>query len=199
MLPSDRYATQIALPPTDIVANRTRRSSLVLVSHASGKALPCDSRTLFSSQACFVVSRFRSINQSPDWAAACAQQPTLRNGCATRSTPLDLATMTAFRQSANCARHWARRPTTSARLWPKSKHRGARQHVGKGTFVRSRPVLNVQDVTYPGDQTKPTQVGQSPYLNSRLPKFGQIHASALVDCFDMTDSSASPAVAWRFG
>src|SRR6056297_2776151 len=32
MLPSDRYATQIALPPTDIVANRTRRSSLVLVS-----------------------------------------------------------------------------------------------------------------------------------------------------------------------
>lgn len=32
------------------------------------------------------------------------------------------------------------------------------RHVGRGTFVGSRPVLNLQDVTYLGDQIKPEQV-----------------------------------------
>lgn len=32
------------------------------------------------------------------------------------------------------------------------------RHVGRGTFVGSRPVLNLQDVTYLGDQIKPAQV-----------------------------------------
>lgn len=32
------------------------------------------------------------------------------------------------------------------------------RHVGRGTFVGSRPVLNLHDVTYLGDQIKPDQV-----------------------------------------
>lgn len=32
------------------------------------------------------------------------------------------------------------------------------RHVGRGTFVGARPVLNLQDVTYLGDQIKPEQV-----------------------------------------
>ena len=199
MLPSDRYATQIALPPTDIVANRTRRSSLVLVSRVrQGLALRFADTLLFPSM---FRSLKVSINQpvtglgggmcsTTDFAQQLLDQidtaGSRHNDCVSPERELCKALGTTRIE----VRKALAELEAQGRIW---------RHVGRDTFVGSRPGLNLQDVTYPGDQINPAQVGQSRYLDARLPKFGQIHASALVDCFDMTDSSASPAVAWRFG
>ncbi|MEM9709008.1 MAG: FCD domain-containing protein [Pseudomonadota bacterium] len=59
------------------------------------------------------------------------------------------------------------------------------RHVGRGTFVGSRPVLNLQDVTYLRDQIKPEQVVAVRYsIESELARLAAKNASKS-DCEQM--------------
>lgn len=59
------------------------------------------------------------------------------------------------------------------------------RHVGRGTFVGSRPVLNLQDVTYLRDQIKPEQVVTVRYnIEPELARLAALNASKS-DCKQM--------------
>ncbi len=59
------------------------------------------------------------------------------------------------------------------------------RHVGRGTFVGSRPVLNLQDVTYLGDQIKPEQVVAVRFtIEPQLCRLAALHATRS-DCEQM--------------
>ncbi|MEX0278885.1 MAG: FadR/GntR family transcriptional regulator [Ruegeria sp.] len=52
------------------------------------------------------------------------------------------------------------------------------RHVGRGTFVGSRPVLNLTDVTYLGDQIKPEQVvGVRLTVEPQLARLAALHST----------------------
>ena len=52
------------------------------------------------------------------------------------------------------------------------------RHVGRGTFVGSRPVLNLKDVTYLGDQIKPAQVVAVRFnIEPELARLAALHSS----------------------
>ncbi|GGC09599.1 GntR family transcriptional regulator [Marivita lacus] len=52
------------------------------------------------------------------------------------------------------------------------------RHVGRGTFVGSRPVLNLRDVTYLGDQIKPEQVVEVRFtIEPQLCRLAALHAT----------------------
>lgn len=52
------------------------------------------------------------------------------------------------------------------------------RHVGRGTFVGSRPVLNLTDVTYLGDQIKPEQVvGVRLTIEPQLARLAALHST----------------------
>lgn len=52
------------------------------------------------------------------------------------------------------------------------------RHVGRGTFVGSRPVLNLRDVTYLGDQIKPEQVVAVRFtIEPQLCRLAALHAT----------------------
>ena len=52
------------------------------------------------------------------------------------------------------------------------------RHVGRGTFVGARPVLNLQDVTYLGDRIKPDQVMAVRYnIEPELSRLAALHAA----------------------
>ncbi|MFA8386220.1 MAG: FadR/GntR family transcriptional regulator [Pelagibaca sp.] len=52
------------------------------------------------------------------------------------------------------------------------------RHVGRGTFVGSRPVLNLRDVTYLGDQIKPEQVVAVRFtIEPQLCRLAAVHAT----------------------
>ncbi|MGJ8609810.1 MAG: FadR/GntR family transcriptional regulator [Octadecabacter sp.] len=59
------------------------------------------------------------------------------------------------------------------------------RHVGRGTFVGARPVLNLKDVTYLGDQIKPEQVLDVRLnIEPELSRLAALHAKK-TDCEQM--------------
>lgn len=74
------------------------------------------------------------------------------------------------------------------------------RHVGRGTFVGARPVLNLQDVTYLGDQIKPEQVvAVRLTIEPQLCRLAALHATRS-DCEQMwlCAQRCREAEDWRF-
>lgn len=159
MRPSDKIAAQTAVPLTEIVANRNWLSSLVQTAEPPDDGLPATH--------CHTLP-FTTVSRSPK---VTINQPILKLGeLGNQMTDLlnrlrDLIDDAGYRHNDRipperelCAALGTKRNQLRKALAELEAQGRIWRHVGRGTFVGSRPVLNLQDVTYLGDQIKPEHV-----------------------------------------